>query len=168
MNLILTRQKIIGFLVLSLALNLFFIGIFSAKWFFHHHDYVGRFGTMKRMAMAAEQLEPKIKQQVITILEQQGPAIHTAMLSVRYARQTAQHALTAEMFNHEQTKQAMSELTHHSQAVKEQIHAVMLAVAAVLPYKERQLYFEQLHKKRKRKLSSSLPLDDQRSQLNRP
>lgn len=140
------RKGLFAVLFGSLALNLFFGGLFFAKWLAHRDDDLRPLGAMQRMEAAAETLNASERQRAAEIHQRHAPVIQQRILAVRKARKDLNQQLTARALDRERLEQAITTLTNHSREAKEEIYTMMREMATTLSPEARALYFERFGK----------------------
>lgn len=147
-------------LLLSLGINLFLGGMLFSRNFFGLSSSLsansdggfsrgrgGRGGLMRLMRQAPELVEPARRAEIEALLAEHQTAVQEQISGLRAARRQLREQLTAEKLDQNALNDTMRQLQERSQAARDAVHGMVLAVATRLSDSERQKLFSQMRQR---------------------
>lgn len=138
-------------LIISLALNLFVVGIFAVGFFFHgprHHAQMGR--PFPHWA-ARRSLDGETKNKVDAIWREAHKDLRVRVRAMRQARREVRRQLRADTLDRKALDASYVELRERSVAAREAFKATLTKVALVLTAEQRRGYFKRRFRHRYRR-----------------
>lgn len=138
-------------LIISLAINLFVVGIFAVGYFFHgprHNSYSG--GPFPHWS-ARRSLDRDGRKKVDAIWREAHPALRERIRAMRKARRAVRRQLRADALDRKALDASYIELRDRSVAARRALKDVLTKIAVTLNAEQRQDYFKRRFRHRYRR-----------------
>lgn len=137
-------------LIVSLAINLFVVGIFAVGFFFHGPRHHAQAGRPFPHWMARRSLDSDTRGKVDAIWRGAHPALRSRVRAMRKARREVRRQLRADPLDRKTLEASYVELRERTVAAREALKEVLTKVAVTLNAEQRRDYFKRRFRHRYR------------------